>query len=349
MLMNFHRFMAALQKSEPQVCALDTHTPQHTTAHHNTTEQHKTTQDKTKQDKTTQNNTKKTQNNTQRCPKYGRFGKRHVFHVDQVPLPFAYNSKRTLNPKCAKSCRIAAPNTSGLEKRQATLQLWICADTATGQPIRPAIIFRGTRGGRLPNAAERAAYAHLKNIRVYYQRNAWADEQFCEEDLLEVAQDLVAAGYTSDEELLFGMDRHKAQKTQRMMQMYTELGMVPVFTPPGCTDCVSPIDHHVGRQIQNYMAKCYQAEVEQNPHIWLASDDDDHAMDMDDPNCASAAARRILMAQWLSAAWTDLELNHKHLLDSAFLQTGFLLAKDGSEDGLVSLQGWEGTHNYKFR
>ena len=97
------------------------------------------------------------------------------------------------------------------------------------------------------------------------------------------------------------------------------------------------------------MGKCYQAEVEQNPHIWLASDDDDHAMNIDDPNCASDGARRILMAQWLSAAWADLEANHKHLIDSAFLQTGFLLAKDGSEDGLVSLQGWEGTEKYKFR
>lgn len=101
-----------------------------------------------------------------------------------------------------------------------------------------------------------------------------------------MAQDLVAAGYESGEELLAGMDRHAAQKTLRMKQLYTELGMVPVFTPPGCTDCVSPVDHHVGRQLQNYMAKpCYQAEV----------------------------------------------------------------AKDGSEDGLVSLQGWEGTEKYKFR
>jgi hypothetical protein len=45
MIMNFHRFMAALQKSEPQVCALDTHTPQ------DNTRQHKTTQNNTKQHK----------------------------------------------------------------------------------------------------------------------------------------------------------------------------------------------------------------------------------------------------------------------------------------------------------
>ena len=125
MIVDFHRFMAELQKSEPQ-----------------------------------------------RDPKYGRFGLRWVFHVDQVPLPFAYNAKRTLNPKNASSCRIAAPNTSGLEKRQATLQLWICANTADGQPIRPAIIFRGTRGGRLPNRAEAAAYAHLTNIRIFYCTSA---------------------------------------------------------------------------------------------------------------------------------------------------------------------------------
>jgi hypothetical protein len=268
--------------------------------------------------------------------------------MDQVPLPFAYNRKRTLNPKNAASCRISAPNTSGLEKRQSTLQLWICADTSTNQPIRPSIIFRGKRGGRLPWAKEKAVYDALTNIRVHFQQNAWADEEFCYEDLLEAACDLAAAGYTDGEEILAGMDRHKAQKTVRMKELYTQLGMVPVYTPPGCTDCVSPVDHHVGRQIQNFMAARYQEELERNPHIWLAGGEEEDNEDIEDPNSSSAQARRILMAQWLSAAWTDLETNHAHLLDSAFLQTGFLVALDGSQDDQIKLQGWTGPQ-YTFR
>ena len=45
-------------------------------------------------------------------------------------------------------------------------------------------------------------YDALTNIRVHFQKNAWTDEEFCNEDLLEAACDLAAAGYTDDEEIL---------------------------------------------------------------------------------------------------------------------------------------------------
>ena len=77
--------------------------------------------------------------------KYGRFSPTRMFHVDQVPLPFACDRGRTLNPRGAKSCRIAGVSTSGLEKRHATVQLWICAEPGN-QVIKPTIIFRGGRG-----------------------------------------------------------------------------------------------------------------------------------------------------------------------------------------------------------
>ena len=208
---------------------------------------------------------------------------------------------------------------------------------------------RGTRGGRLPWASEKAVYDTLTNIRVHFQTSAWADEEFCYEDLLEAACDLTAAGYTEAEEILIGMDRHSAQKTVRIKEAYNLLGMVPVFTPPGCTDCMSPVDHHVGRNIQNFMAARYQEELERNPHIWLAGgEEDDYEGHIEDPNSNSAQARRILMAQWLSAAWADLEANHAQLLDAAFLQTGFLVTLDGSQDDQIKLQGWSGPQ-YKFR
>jgi len=57
-----------------------------------------------------------------RNKKYGRFPPQYMLHVDQVPIPFAHNMKRTLNPIGVASCRIVAPSTSGLDKfkRQGT-------------------------------------------------------------------------------------------------------------------------------------------------------------------------------------------------------------------------------------
>jgi len=149
----------------------------------------------------------------------------------------------------------------------------------------------------LPKREEAAVYKGLTNIRVAFQKCAWADEQFCCENILDVCKDLINAGYKEDEEILVDMDNYSAQRTEKMMRMYRELGLHPLFTPPGCTDCVSPIDHHVGRHLQQYMAKKYQEEILVNPHVWLATgeNDDDDDIERQDPNCRSAEQRRILM------------------------------------------------------
>jgi hypothetical protein len=277
--------------------------------------------------------------------KYGRFSPSRMLHVDQVPLPFASDHSRTLNPKGAKSCRIAGPNTSGLEKRQATLQLWICAEPGA-QPVKPTIIFRGSRGPRskLPWPVEKALYGNLNNVRVAFQPNAWADELFCADEILKVAADLESAGI--DGEVLVGMDNHSAQRTPTMLDLYTSLGMVPVFTAANCTDCISPVDHHIGYFIQSHMGRSYRASMEAEQDIWIAGSGSD---EIEDPTCGAAMQRRMLMAKWLSEAWSDLCNNHSNMIETAFVKTGFKLANDGSEDDRIELQGWAGTKKYTYR
>ena len=113
---------------------------------------------------------------------------------------------------------------------------------------------RGTRGGRLPTAAERAAYAHLKNIRVYFQKSAWTDEQFCEEDLLDLARDLVAAGYASDDRgaSVWHGPARSAEDPAHEADVHRARYGASLHPPVAAlTYCVSPVDHiHVGRQIQ---------------------------------------------------------------------------------------------------
>jgi hypothetical protein len=276
-------------------------------------------------------------------PKYGRFPAKRILHVDQVPLPFASAQKKTLNPINFGSCRIAGPNMSGLEKRQATLQLWIVAD-AEHQYVKPSLIFRGSTGpkSKLPWPEEKALYDTLPDIRVYFQKNAWADEEFCLNNIFDVARDIADAG-VEVAEIAIGMDNHSSQRTPEMMRVYSSLGFFPLFTAANCTDCISPVDHHVGSFIQSHMARSYRAEVENNPAIWMASADE---IEVGDADCRAAMSRRMLMAKWLSAAWDDLVNNHTGLLHNAFVHTGFLVAKDGSEDSLMQIQGWKGTEPY---
>jgi hypothetical protein len=156
-----------------------------------------------------------------------------------------------------------------LEKRQATLQLWICADE-TFQYVKPTIIFSGSRGpkSKLPWPDEAVWYEQFTNIRVAFQSSAWADEVFCEGDILNVAEDMRQANIQG--EVAIGMDNHSAQRTPKMRRLYTDLGMLEIFTSANCTDCISPVDHHVGNFIQNHMKASYNKEVEENRDIWIA-------------------------------------------------------------------------------
>jgi hypothetical protein len=142
----------------------------------------------------------------QKSTKYGRFPATFIFHMDQIPLPFVLGSKRTLN-SIGEPVFIRAPKGSGLDKRQATLQLCIRAEGS--QLVRLAIIFKGQ--GLVLSAEERKVYAELSHlVQVYFQPNAWADEHV----MLEW-WDQFMADTTSlrGEQILLGMDNHGPQQT----------------------------------------------------------------------------------------------------------------------------------------
>ena len=94
----------------------------------------------------------------QRCPKYGRFAADHMFHMDQIPLPFVLDSGRSLN-QIGEPVFIFQPAGSGLDKRQATIQLCIRAEGNEG--VRIALIFRGI--GKRLRQEEKAAYRVLSS------------------------------------------------------------------------------------------------------------------------------------------------------------------------------------------
>ena len=71
---------------------------------------------------------------------YGRWLPKNRLNVDQVPLPFVVEQDQTYEFEGSKQVWISQPG-SGLDKRQATLQLCIKAEGE--QTVKPAIIFRG--------------------------------------------------------------------------------------------------------------------------------------------------------------------------------------------------------------
>ena len=111
-------------------------------------------------------------------PVYGGFIPSQRYNVDQSPLPFAIDTKKTykqIRPNDKenrnKNVWVSQPAPC-LEKRQCTLQ--ICFRSEGKQP-RISVIFRGL--GKRISAVEKASWH--PDVDVYFQKNAWADTEFC--------------------------------------------------------------------------------------------------------------------------------------------------------------------------
>ena len=95
---------------------------------------------------------------------YGRWTPKNRYNVDQVPLPFVAGQEKTYDVTGNKQVWVSQPS-SGLDKRQATVQLCIRAEG--NQHVKPAIVFRGK--GNV-SSAEKAQYD--QHVDVYFQTYA---------------------------------------------------------------------------------------------------------------------------------------------------------------------------------
>ena len=264
-----------------------------------------------------------------RCEKYGRFPGEQMFHMDQVPIQFTGTSRMTYNHVGDRSgCRLGDPSGSDAGKRFGTLQITI---RAKGEQIVPLeIYFKSAKRDDEITDFELAHYASLPGVRVRFQKRAWADEGIILDYLADFRQDTLGLG-----EVMLAMDRHGSQKTPLVRRLMAHFSIFPLYTPPECTDVVSPCDHHVGRHLQVLISKKYEQAYDDNQTDW-------------DSEGIQTCEKRMLFATWAAEAWQDLCTTNRYLIDSAFLQTGFLIARDGSENHLIKLQNWNGRAPYDF-
>ena len=254
-----------------------------------------------------------------RCPKYGRFPPARMFHVDQVPVAFSSGSKRSMNVK-GDACETKDFGGSGADKRMCSLQVTICA-APESQLMKLELILRGS--GKRVADDEQALYDSLTNINVRWQKKAWADETYTLAYLESFRRATSHLG-----EVMLGMDRHGSQKTPVCLAFMKAFHIVPVFTPPNCTDCTSPVDRHVGQALKLKMQKRYFTTSSTDRDRWDLPKKEGGLSDK---------AKRMLVAQWASEAWEEFCRDNQRCIRSAFIKTGFLLAQDGSENGLIEL------------
>ena len=254
--------------------------------------------------------------------KWGRWLPSNRYNVDQVPLPFVVDQGKTYAETGDKQIWISQPQ-SGLEKRQATLQL--CIRGEGEQTIKPAIIFRGKGNVSLQELSK-----HDKRVDVYFQKNAWMDHEIN----LEWTKNTFIPGVAqkSKENVIFA-DNVYFQLSKEFHEACREKGNATVYMlPENQTDKLQPIDAGIGRlmklKIGNTLDKWL--EVKENIEKWQGK--------------MSAKERRILMTKWVGDAWDEMQ-RYQDLFRKAFKRTGCLITVDGSGDDLIHPQGYE---NYEF-
>ena len=258
-------------------------------------------------------------------PKYGRFLPEQRFNVDQSPLPFAIDTKKTyeeVKPKDPenrhKKVWVQQPG-SGLEKRQCTLQ--ICFRPTGTQP-RLAVIFRGQ--GKRISQVERNAWH--KDVDVYFQKCAWADTEFC----VDWAKHTLAPAIDVERFALF-QDNLEGQIANLYKETIADLFGVNWYGLKNATDYWQPVDAGYAMLLKILIKNTF--------HDWL--DDDENAEKWyGHDGKFSASERRILITHWSGNAYNTLSSpKYDEFRWRLFQKTGCLLTADGSDDELIQPEG----------
>ena len=167
-----------------------------------------------------------------------------------MPLPFVNGLNSTWADKGSKRVRISQPS-SGLEKRQCTLQLCY----GPGERLyRPAVISLGT--GKRINAVEKAAWH--PDMDVYWQGSAWADSAFYNSWAVNTYRKGVCGSSTAapEEQFFFFADNLYGQTTDEFKRVFKkECNTLLWLLPPKCTDEVKPVDAGYGKLLKAYLGK----------------------------------------------------------------------------------------------
>ena len=246
-------------------------------------------------------------------------------NVDQSPLPFVINVKKTyeyVEPGKSKEHNtwISQPG-SGLEKRQCSLQVMVRGE---GQQPRLAIIFRG-RGRVKPH--ERQAW-HPK-VDVYFQANAWMDTETC----MKWKQNTLKK-FTEDENLkkfVLLCDNLDAQCSDQFKEEVHRLDGLIWYGLKNGTDVWQVVDAGVAQLLKTLISMEHHEwlDVEHNADRWFGHEHN-----------FTASERRILITHWAGDAWEKLiSPKYELFIRKCWQKTGCLITADDSDDHLIKPEG----------
>jgi hypothetical protein len=155
-----------------------------------------------------------------------------IINMDQMPIPFTFNSKLTYDVVGTRSVHIRK---STNDTKRVTLAMSV---TASGKILTPYLIFKGTRNGRIA----RNELSTLPNSMHYAcQKNAWMDEECMMEWVDKVLKPYVDKAPDDVVPLLF-LDSYRCHMMSSVVGHIQALGVQVEHIPGGCTGLCQPVD-----------------------------------------------------------------------------------------------------------
>ena len=252
-------------------------------------------------------------------PAWGHYSPSSVFNFDQVPLPFVCDAgKRTLDDTGAQRVWLRQPG-SGLDKRQATLHMTLCAGGGRNQP-RPIIVFRGA-GKNIMKSSEVQEWD--PRVNVLFQKCAWVDTPVGVQIAELYKKDPCIV--QSESPRLFICDNLDAQISDDFTEAMKPIGSL-FYLAPNMTGELQPIDAGPGRYIKHRMGVELDLALDE-PRFrekWMGGK-------------FTARERRVLITKWVGSAFETL-CNVQGGIIRYFEKTGCLLHVNG-EKNKINLQG----------
>ena len=260
---------------------------------------------------------KRRRNNSVVDTNFGRWLPKDRYNVDQVPLPFVIDQETTYDVAGTKQVWVSQP-ASGLDKRQATLQLCIRAEGK--QNIKPAIVFRG-KG----NVTSEEKEKYDQGVDVYFQPSAWMDSEINQKWTKQTLKN--GLGNDPGEKVLFA-DNVGFQLAKDFHTTCRELNTIVYLLPANHTDKVQPIDAGCGRMMKKKIGEAMEGWLEREENLEMWHDK------------VSAKTRRVLMTKWTAQAWREITQD-QDFFKKLFEKTGCLMTANGSDDEKIKPQGLE--------
>jgi hypothetical protein len=172
----------------------------------------------------------------------------YILNMDQTPVPFTFNEKRTLEIVGKRTIHIRK---STNDTKRVTCALTV---TASGRVLTPMLVFKGVPGGRI----EKREFASFPNNVIYAcQGNAWMDESAMILWVDKILKPYVETAPDGIVPVLF-LDSYRCHMMASVVQRIQDLGVEVEHIPGGCTSLCQPVDVGVNKPFKTRMKRLWE-------------------------------------------------------------------------------------------